>query len=118
MNETLHRNSTASGLGAGGAPCTSKKTGLERSAGRTFLGAGAIVGLVWLIYWPALHGSWLWDDGYEGAHNSMLRHPAGLAKIWTGQGALDYFPLKATVQWILWRIWGANPTGWHAFSIA
>lgn len=118
MNETLHLNSTASGLGAGGAPGTSKNTGLERRAGRTFLGAGAIVGLVWLIYWPALHGSWLWDDGYEVAHNSLLRNPAGLVKIWTGQGALDYFPLKATVQWILWRIWGANPTGWHAFSIA
>jgi protein O-mannosyl-transferase len=82
------------------------------------LGALSIFAAVWLIYWPALHGTWLWDDGYEIASNPLLSDPDGLVKIWRGEGALDYFPLKATLQWLLWRVWGANSTAWHALNIA
>jgi Flp pilus assembly protein TadD len=77
-----------------------------------------LVAAVLAIYWPALHGEWLWDDAYEVAENPLLRDPAGLPRIWRGEGALDYFPLKATVQWVLWRCFGAETFGWHAVSVA
>ncbi len=84
---------------------------------RTFAIAAGIVGLVLFIYWPALHGGWLWDDGYEIADNPLLPDPAGLAKIWRGEGAVSYYPLKATVQWLLWRVCADDPTGYHLTSI-
>jgi Flp pilus assembly protein TadD len=77
-----------------------------------------LVAVVLAIYWPALHGEWLWDDAYEVAENPLLRDPAGLPRIWRGEAALDYFPLKATVQWVLFRGFGAEPFGWHAVSVA
>lgn len=87
--------------------------------GRRIAARAAVIAVcTGLIYWPALHGTWLWDDGYEVARNPALRTGAGLVDSWLGRGALDYFPLKATVQWILWQLWGGNTTGWHAASMA
>lgn len=83
---------------------------------RRGLGALLLIAVVAFAYAPALNGTWLWDDGYEVAHNPVLRDPAGLAKIWRGEAALDYFPVKATVQWLLWRVWADHPAGWHATS--
>ncbi len=67
---------------------------------------------------PALHGGWVWDDTVEVTQNPVLQDPAGLARIWTGPVGSDYFPLKSTVLWMEWRLWGMNPLGYHAVSIA
>lgn len=83
-----------------------------------WLGAGIIVASVLMIYWPALHGTWLWDDGYEVARNLSLRTLRGLGDIWAGRGALDYFPLKATLQWCAWHCWGDRVFGWHLLSVS
>lgn len=83
----------------------------------TIAGAALLVALVYWIYWPAIHGTWLWDDRYEIADNVLLRDPAGLARIWRGELAVSYYPVKATLQWLLFRIWGADVTGFHAVSI-
>lgn len=69
------------------------------------------------VFAPAVHGGWLWDDDQEVTRNPVLAEPAGLAKIWSGSAGADYFPLKTTVQWVGWRLWGANPAGYHALSI-
>src|SRR5882724_7725953 len=73
--------------------------------------------LVAWIYWPALHGAWLWDDVTEITANKLLRDPAGLAKIWFDPPGPDYFPLKSTIEWFQWQLWHDNPTGYHATSI-
>ena len=70
------------------------------------------------VYAPALLGGWVWDDVEEVTQNPVLRDPAGLAKIWFAPAGADYFPLKATVQWMEWRAWGLDPAGYHAVSIA
>lgn len=75
-----------------------------------------LVGL--FIYAPVFHGDWLWDDDQEITANAVLADPSGLAKIWGGNGGADYFPLKATVQWLFFRVNGVNPTGWHLLSIS
>jgi tetratricopeptide (TPR) repeat protein len=69
-------------------------------------------------YGPALRGGWVWDDTLEVTQNPVLRDPAGLARIWTAPVGSDYFPLKTTALWLEWRIWGADPAGYHAVSIA
>jgi protein O-mannosyl-transferase len=69
------------------------------------------------VYAPALHAGWVWDDVEEVTQNPVLRDPAGLGQIWTAPDGPDYFPLKATVQWLEWRAWGEAPMGYHAVSI-
>jgi tetratricopeptide (TPR) repeat protein len=78
----------------------------------------AVIGLLgaW-IYWPALRGGWVWDDVFEIPQNAVLRDPGGLARIWAGTAGPDYFPLKTSLQWILWRAWGPSPAGFHALSL-
>jgi tetratricopeptide (TPR) repeat protein len=90
----------------------------EQSAARAVVPAALILLAGWLVYWPSIHGGWVWDDTEEVTLNPVLRDPAGLGKIWFSPAGADYFPLKTTVQWFEWRLWGADPAGYHAVSIA
>jgi hypothetical protein len=90
----------------------------ERPRSWAWLQALAILCAGLYVFGPAITGGWLWDDNQEVTENAVLRDPAGLAKIWTGAAGADYFPLKTTVQWFAWRLWGDSPTGYHALSIA
>jgi tetratricopeptide (TPR) repeat protein len=83
----------------------------------TLLKAAAIILVGAWIYWPAIHGGWIWDDGAEIAHNPVIRDPEGLAKIWVSPATPDYFPLKTTLQWFLWRIWGENTEAYHLLTL-
>ena len=73
---------------------------------------------IW-VYAPALHGDWLWDDVVEVSHNPVLREPAGaLSRIWFAPEGADYLPLKTTVQWAEWHLWGDHRFGYHVTSLA
>jgi len=90
----------------------------------------------WFVYAPAFHGEWLWDDNTDITGNSLLRDATGLGKIWVAPGSvdylpqqtgaqswvaaptLDYYPLKNTVQWVQWHLWGLNPLGYHLTNVA
>jgi tetratricopeptide (TPR) repeat protein len=77
----------------------------------------AIPLLVLACYWPALHGSLLWDDE---AHvtKPALRSLAGLWRIWTDLGATQqYYPLLHSAFWAEHRLWGAGTTGYHIVNI-
>ena len=83
---------------------------------RTLL-RGALVALaVAAVYAPAIRGGWIWDDAPEVTDNAMLRDASGLARIWFNPQSPDYFPLKSTVQWIQWQLWGSDPVGYHLTS--
>ena len=99
------------------APDPPQRSAPSPATGRNLLRAILIVAVGAWIYWPALRGGWSWDDSAEITQNPVLRDPHGLARIWTGAGSPDYFPLKTSLQWLLWRCWGANPAGYHATSI-
>jgi len=70
------------------------------------------------VYLPTLHGDWLWDDSAEITANTLLRNWQGLSKIWFSTATLDYFPLKSTVQWLMWQWAGNSPTVYHALNIS
>jgi tetratricopeptide (TPR) repeat protein len=77
-----------------------------------------IAALVVWIYLPALHGDWLWDDGPLVADNAVVHDPSGLWKIWFEPGGLiDYQPLKVSVVWLQWRLWGADTLGYHLTNV-
>jgi protein O-mannosyl-transferase len=80
-------------------------------------GALVIALLAAWIYSPCLHGTWLWDDGLEVAQNPVLRAPGGWWTPWVHPEGMDYFPLKSSLQWLEWHIWGADPFGYHLVSL-
>lgn len=71
------------------------------------------------IYSPCLHGTWLWgwDDGLEFTRNEALRSPGGWWQPWIHPAGMDYFPLKSSLQWLEWRLWGEDPLGYHLVNL-
>ena len=84
----------------------------------TFLIAAALLGLCLWVYFPALQGTWVWDDGEEIVRNAVIRGPlSALVGAWSAPSGPDYFPLKVTLQWIEWHLWGNSPLGYHLVSV-
>jgi tetratricopeptide (TPR) repeat protein len=80
--------------------------------------AALLCGAVLLGYLPALHGGFIWDDNVLLAENPMIRAADGLYRFWFTTEAYDYWPLTSSTFWLEWRLWGAEPTGYHATNIA
>jgi hypothetical protein len=66
-----------------------------------------------LVYLPALHGQWLWDDRFILSDNPLMRDSAGWWKIWFAPPGPDYFPLTTTVEWLLWQFFGDHTFPFH-----
>jgi tetratricopeptide (TPR) repeat protein len=69
------------------------------------------------VYQPCLQGKWLWDDGLEVSQNVVLRSPGGWWEPWVHPQGMDYFPLKSSLQWLQWHLWGADPSGYHVVNL-
>lgn len=86
------------------------------SRGSAVIAAG--IGIATLaVYWPALHGQWLWDDGLEIANNPLVQSPDGWWKAWVAPAGLDYLPVKDMLQWLEWHLWHGQVLGYHLASI-
>ncbi|HEY3757101.1 MAG TPA: tetratricopeptide repeat protein [Opitutaceae bacterium] len=79
--------------------------------------AAALALIALWIYWPALHGDWVWDDHEEIASNPQVRDPRGWGPLWTHPLGRDYFPVKSSVQWLQWRAWDSNRLGYHLTNV-
>jgi len=75
--------------------------------------AGVMALATWFIYAPAFHGGLFWDDPAEITGNAELHSWSGLGKIWFAPGTPDYYPVKTTLQWVQWHLWGDSVTGYH-----
>lgn len=69
------------------------------------------------VYFPCLRGTWLWDDGLEISRNAVLQSPGGWWEAWIHPHGMDYFPLKSSLQWLEWHLWGAAPLGYHVVNL-
>jgi len=83
----------------------------------TVIRAAILLLLTAYVFWPALNGTWIWDDNVAIDQNRIFQDPAGWHKIWFQANGPDYFPLKDTVQWVETRIWGSNPTVYHVTNV-
>ena len=70
------------------------------------------------VFWPALHGAWLWDDLDLFILNADMRTPGGLERIWFGHTQADYWPLTSTAFWLEVHLWGNHPLPYHVVSLA
>jgi len=67
---------------------------------------GLIVLLVFLAYFPALRGGFIWDDDAYVTNNPLLTAPDGWRRIWfSTDSPSQYFPLTYTVFRIERSVW-------------
>lgn len=91
---------------------------ISRSSLLKKLGLAVIVfGVVLFCYWPALHGSLLWDDP---AHvpREEIQSWEGLRRIWTDfRATQQYYPVLFSAFWVEHRLWGDNTFGYHTVNV-
>ncbi|MGD0278365.1 MAG: tetratricopeptide repeat protein [Smithella sp.] len=77
----------------------------------------ALIAAVFLSYYPAWHGGFLWDDnGF--VTRSELRSWYGLFRIWFDLKATEgYYPLLHSAFWIQYWLWGDATLGYHLVNI-
>ncbi|MGW8256074.1 MAG: tetratricopeptide repeat protein [Thermoguttaceae bacterium] len=80
-------------------------------------GSAAIVLLTFFAYLPCLNGGFIWDDDKLLTDNELIKAPDGLYSFWFTTKSLDYWPVTNSSLWIEWRLWGMNPTGYHATNV-
>ena len=86
---------------------------------RPTLQALALAAATLWIYWPALHGGWLWDDDRLITENPQLNDLNGLWNTWFKPGSqVDYYPIEQTVLWIEWQLWHNDTLWFHAITLA
>jgi len=77
-----------------------------------------IAGATLWIYWPALRGDFVWDDGWYITTNPLLHNLTGLWKFWFQPGSwVEYYPIQETVLWTQWQLWGNDTLGYHLTSL-
>jgi tetratricopeptide (TPR) repeat protein len=93
-------------------------TSSANKSGVVLLKALVIIAAGLWIYWPALNGTWIWDDLRFIPDNPLMNDPARLWKIWfQPKEFIEYYPIEATVQWAQWILWGNNTLGYHLTNV-
>lgn len=81
------------------------------------IGAVIIALITFIVYSPVVKAGYIWDDDTALTENPLIRSLSGLRDIWFSTKPYDYFPLTFTSFWLEWRLWGANPTGYHIVNV-
>lgn len=76
-----------------------------------------LVAATFLVYLPVWRAGFIWDDDTFAWCNPLIRDRSGLFRLWFTTNAPDYFPLTSTTLWLEWRLWGANPLGYHLVNV-
>jgi Tfp pilus assembly protein PilF len=65
-----------------------------------------------------MRGGFIWDDDAYVTENRTLDSLDGLRQIWFEPRATpQYYPLVHTTFWLEHRLWGLDPTGYHAVNV-
>ncbi|MGD0061307.1 MAG: tetratricopeptide repeat protein [Verrucomicrobiia bacterium] len=74
--------------------------------------------VTFLVYQPAWHAGFIWDDESYVTENQALRSLDGLGKIWFKPGTTkQYYPLVFTTFWAEYHLWQLEPLGYHLANI-
>jgi tetratricopeptide (TPR) repeat protein len=88
------------------------------SGGDWYLWAAVLALIALVAFWPAINGSFLWDDDQYVTHNHALLDASGLKEIWKiPPGTIQYYPLTFTTFWIEHHIWENNALGYRVVNL-
>jgi tetratricopeptide (TPR) repeat protein len=78
----------------------------------------SFVGLLLLVYWPAIRGGFIWDDDAYVTNNPLLTASDGWQRIWfSAHHQSQFFPLVYTTLRLEHALWGLNPFGYHLVNV-
>ncbi len=78
-----------------------------------------LIGLTFVVYLPALHNGFIWDDDAWLMKNQSLYGWSGLHELWFNPLALQqYYPITGTVFWIEYQLWRFDPFGYHVVNVS
>jgi tetratricopeptide (TPR) repeat protein len=75
----------------------------------------AVVTLV--AYQRLWHAGFIWDDDAMLLDNPLIRQAGGWWQAWFNRAGNDFVPATITSYWLEWRLWGANPLGYHLDNV-
>ncbi len=85
---------------------------------RALLRAASLLAITAVAYAGVAWCGFIWDDNLRVSENPTLRSLAGLPRIWFELAAnKQYYPLVFTSFWIEYRLWGADPLGYHLVNL-
>jgi tetratricopeptide (TPR) repeat protein len=72
-----------------------------------------------IVYLPALHGGFVWDDdSWTTKITDLLRDTSGLRLMWFQPTALQqYYPLSGTTFWLDYHLWNFWTTPYHVENV-
>ncbi|NLS93434.1 MAG: tetratricopeptide repeat protein [Planctomycetaceae bacterium] len=77
----------------------------------------AVAAVALLAYQPVWRGGLLWDDDAHLTASSLASWN-GLWRIWTDYTATQqYYPVVNSAFWLMNRLWGHDPLGYHLVNI-
>ncbi len=83
-----------------------------------FWGTVAIIFLIILAYLPAFSSGFVWDDDYWVYGNPVVKGDKDIRLVWyTAAVPGQNYPLTYTFFWAQYRLWGANPFGFHLSNV-
>jgi tetratricopeptide (TPR) repeat protein len=83
-----------------------------------YLWAAVLALLALVAFWPAINGTFLWDDDQYVTQNRALSDPDGLKQIWSiPPGTIQYYPLTFTALWIEHHFWANNSLGYRVVNL-
>ena len=85
---------------------------------RSVLAAAALLLFTAAAYAGVAQCGFIWDDNLRVSENPTLRSLGGLHRIWFELASnKQYYPLVFTSFWIEYRLWGADPLGYHLVNL-
>ncbi|MGD0461027.1 MAG: hypothetical protein ABSB74_00925 [Tepidisphaeraceae bacterium] len=83
-----------------------------------YLWAAVLALLALVAFWPAISGTFLWDDDQYVTQNKALLDSSGLLQIWKiPPGTIQYYPLTFTALWIEHHFWENNSLGYRVVNL-
>lgn len=77
-----------------------------------------LAGLAFAANLPALAGRFLWDDHLWLWDSTITPRADGWWRAWTQGAHFDWYPLTSDAFWVLWRLFGETPFGYHVVNLA
>ncbi len=92
---------------------------------RRYLAAGLVALAAALVYLNGLTVPFLnWDDTYYVTQSARAQMPGwkGFLNVWSSDDIwlgrfLEFFPLRDTVYWVLFQLFGLNPVPFHVANV-
>jgi protein O-mannosyl-transferase len=90
---------------------------MKNASRLSWMKTAGILLLTMLVYLPAMRGGFVFDDNVLITENRLVISRDGLHRFWFTTDAPDYYPLTWSLWWTEWRLWGANPLGYHVLNV-